>query len=155
MARHPDVQYIRFQTDGNAARKIEVAAPIKTIRLPRVKQKRKRITLRIDPLALTAIVMTVVMAVLMVVGVQRLEEAKQKTEVMQTHVENLQKERAELSQYFRDHCNLEEVERAALALGMVPKEQVPHITIDVSGTQTTQRLDAWHQFATVLASLFA
>ena len=154
MARHPNIEYIRFYTDGSAARKVEVAEPIKTMRLPRVK-KQKRITLRIDPLAVTAILMTALMAVLMIVGAVQLDRAQQETAVMLAHVENLQEENAELHTYFDTHCDLEEIERTAMALGMVPKEQVTHITIQVPQVITEEEPGAWERFTTFLVGLFA
>ena len=154
MARHPNVEYIRFYTDGSAARKVEVAAPIKTMRLPRVK-KQKRITLRIDPLALTAIVMTVLMAVLMIVGAVQLNAVQQETTAMLTYVENLQEENAELQDYFNTHCNLDEIERTAMALGMVPKDQVTHITVQVPQEVVEHQPGAWERFTTFLVGLFA
>ena len=44
MARQLDVQYIRFYTDGSAAHKVAPVAPLKTIKLPKIK-KHKRIYL--------------------------------------------------------------------------------------------------------------
>jgi len=154
MARHPDVQYIRFQTDGSAARKAEVAAPVKTMRLPRVKKK-KRITLRIDPLALTAIVMTAMMAVLMIVGAVQLNAAQHETAAMRSHVEKLEAENKELNAYYEEHCDLDEIERTAMALGMVPKEQVTHITVHVPQEIAEEQPGAWERFTVFLAGLFA
>ena len=154
MARHPSVEYIRFYTDGSAARKVEVAAPIKTMRLPRVK-KQKLITLRIDPLALTAIVMTVLMAVLMIAGTVRLNTAQQETAAMQAHVEKLRDENAELKNYFQEKCDLNEIERTAMALGMVSQDQVTHISVRVLQETVEEQPGVWERFATFLAGLFA
>ena len=154
MARHPNVEYIRLYTDGSAARKVDVAAPIETMRLPRAK-KQKRITLRIDPLALTAIAMTVLMAVLMIVGVVQLNVARQETAAMLAYVEDLQAENEELQNYFDTKCDLDDIERTAMALGMVPVDQVTHITVQVSREIVEEQPGAWEKFATFLVGLFA
>lgn len=154
MARYPDVQYIRFRTDGSAARKVEVATPIKTMRLPRVKH-RKCVTLRIDLLALTAITMTVMMAVLILVGFSRLHAAEQQTEQMQTRVDALQEENIALNDYFWENCDLDNVERTAMALGLVPREQVTHITIRLPEEIVKEEPGNWERFTTFLTGLFA
>ena len=154
MARHTSVEYIRFTTDGNAARKVEVAEPIKTMRLPRVK-KQKSITWRIDPLALTAIAMTLVMALCMVVGVLQLDAVRQENAAMQAHVENLQQQNEELQTYFEENCDMDRIERTAMALGMVPKDQVICIRIQVPQEIVEEQPGAWERFTTFLSGLFA
>ena len=155
MARYPDVQYIRCRTDGNAARKIEVVAPIKTMRLPSVKPLKPTIV-RIDPLAVTAVIMVAIMAFLMIAGLLSLQTAQKETAAMQSHVEKLQVQNEELQVKFQQNCKLEEIERAAMALGMVPKNQVPHITVRLpQEVQEERQPGAWEQFTMFLAGLFA
>ena len=59
MAQRLDVQYVQFHTEGSAARKVAPLAPLKTLKLPKIRLK-KRITLHIDPLAIGGIFMAVV-----------------------------------------------------------------------------------------------
>ena len=155
MARYPEIQYIRFQTDGNAARKVEVAAPIKTLRLPRAKAQLKPKVLRIDPLALTAILMVIVMASLMFVGVAQLNAAQQQTIAMQTHVKALESKNETLRSNFEKDCDLDEIERTAMALGMVPAEQVTHISVRVPQQTIPQQPGAWERITMFLTGLFA
>ena len=155
MARSPDIQYIRFQTDGNAARKVEVAAPIKTLRLPRAKAQLKPKVLRIDPLALTAILMVIVMASLMFVGVAQLNAAQQQTIAMQTHVKALESKNETLRSNFEKDCDLDEIERTAMALGMVPAERVTHISVRVPQQTIPQQPGAWERITMFLTGLFA
>ena len=155
MARHPDIQYIRFQTDGNAARKVEVVAPIKTLRLPRAKTQRKPLVLHIDPLALTAIFMVIVMASLMFVGVARLNTAQQQTIAMQNHVKALETKNETLRNNFEEACDLDAIERTAMAVGMVPAEQVTHISVRVPQQIAEEQPDTWERITMFLAGLFA
>ena len=154
MARQPEVQYIRFYTDGSAARKIAPLAPFKTIKLPKPK-KHKRITLRIDPVAIAGIVMSVVMLVLMLVGAAQLNSTRNELYAMATYVDALQQENRSLEATYSQGYDLEAVEKTALALGMVPKEQVQHITIQVPPVETEKMPGAWEQFCTFLTGLFA
>ena len=155
MARYPDVQYIRCRTDGNAARKVEVVAPIKTIRLPRAKTQVKPAVLRIDPLAFVAIVMVIVMASLMIVGITQLQNAQKQTAAMEAYVESLERENETLRTDFEENCDLDEIERTALALGMVPADQVPHISVRVPQQRAEEQPGAWERITMFLAGLFA
>jgi hypothetical protein len=154
MARQPDVQYIRFYTDGSAARKATPVAPLKTIKLPRVR-KRRRITLHIDPIAIGGIVMSVVMLVLMLVGVAQLSATRQELHTMENYVQTLQQEQVSLEATYNQGYDLEAVENTALALGFVPKEQVRHVTIQVPQVQIQEAPGAWERFCTFLTGLFA
>lgn len=154
MARQPDVQYIRFYTDGSAARKVAPVAPLKTIKLPKIK-KHKRITLHIDPIAISGIVMAAVMLVLMLVGVTQLTNTRQELVSMQSYVQTLQEEKISLEVTYEQGYDLEAVEQTALALGLVPKEEVKHVSIRVPQPQIEEEPSAWEQFYTFLTGLFA
>ncbi len=154
MARQPDIQYIRFYTDGSAARKVSVLEPMKTLRLPKTKSV-GRMTVHIDPLATVGIVMAVVMAVLIFVGVARLNDAREQTAAMQQYVTSLQAENTALEDAYDAGYDLEEVERMALALGMIPKEQAQQIPILVEQTQQVQQLSFWESVYAFLTGLLA
>ena len=156
MARQPDVQYIRFYTDGSAARKVAPVVPFKTIKLPKLrKHKRKSLTLHIDPIAIAGIVMSVVMVVLMTVGAVQLNSTRNELQSMTDYVDTLQQEKMSLEATYSAGYDLEAIERTALALGMVPKEQVQHITIRIPPVETEETPGMWDRFYTFLTGLFA
>jgi hypothetical protein len=155
MARHPEIQYVCFYTDGSAARKPAQFAPIKTIKLPKIK-KHKKITLRIDPIALAGIAMAAVMLVLMAVGVARLSSTREQLQTMSAYVDTLQQENTSLQNEFSQNFDLEEVQRTALALGLVPKDEVRHVSIRVPEVpQQEIESGTWERFYTFLTGLFA
>ncbi|MBR7122353.1 MAG: hypothetical protein IKC95_02740 [Oscillospiraceae bacterium] len=154
MARQFDVQYVRFYTDGSAAKQVNPVAPLKTIKLPKVK-KHKRLVIAIDPVAIMGIVMAAVMLVLMTVGVVQLNNSRKELQTMTEYVEALQEEKVSLEQTFSQGYDLEEIQRTALALGLVPKEQVQHITIRVPEAQTEEEPGAWERLYIFLTGLFA
>ena len=154
MARKTDIQYVRFYTDGSAARKIAPVAPLKTMKLPKIKRK-KRTTLHIDPLAFAGIMMAAVMLVLMAVGIHQLRTARGELQTMDTYVQTLTEENQHLQQTFHEGYNLEQIEKTALALGLVPKEQVTHITIQVPKEPAVEEPSAWEQVYAFLTGLFA
>ncbi len=154
MAPKPDIQYIRFYTDGSAAKKVAPLAPLKTLKLPKIKL-RKKIVLHIDPIAIGGIVMSAVMLILMTVGAVRLYTARQQLDQMNSYVQTLQEERTTLQATMSEGYDLAEIERTALALGMVPKEQVEHIMLEVSQEQEQEEVGTWEWFYTFLTGLFA
>ena len=154
MARQLDVQYVRFYTDGSAARKVATVEPLKQMKMPKTK-KQKRIVFHIDPIATMGIVVSVFMLILMAVGVSQLSNAQQRVDTMQTYVDQLETENASLSATYAESYDLQKVEETALALGMVPRDQVQRVSIRVPMVEVEETPGAWDRFYTFLTSLFA
>ena len=154
MAQRLDVQYVHFYTDGNAARKTAPVTPLQTMKLPKVK-KQKRITLHVDPVAIGGILMAAVMLVLITVGIVDLSKAQKELTVMESYVQELRAENVVLDAEYTNGFDLAEVEKTALALGLVPSEQVKHVTVRVPITPEEKPPNIWEQFYIFLAGLFA
>ncbi len=154
MAQRLDVQYVRFYTDGSAARKVAPVVPLQTVKIPKVK-KAKKIVLRIDPVAIAGILTAAIMLVLMVVGVTQLKAEQQQLQAMHTYVEDLRAENELLEHTFRQNCDLEQIERTAVAFGFVPKEQVKHISVRVEAPENQEEPGSWERIYTFLVGLFA
>lgn len=154
MAQRTDIRYIQYYTDGSAARKIAPVAPLKTLKLPKIK-KQKRITICMNPIAVVSIGMALVMAVLIVVGMAQLNTARMEMLAMSAYVDTLQQENAQLQETFAEGYDIEQIQQTALALGLVPKEQVQHISVRMPQIQETVEPTAWERFTTFLAGLFA
>ena len=52
-------------------------------------------------------------------------------------------------------CDMDRIERTAMALGMVPKDQVTCIRIQVPQEIVEEQPGAWERFTTFLSGLFA
>lgn len=154
MARQTEVQYIRFYTEGSVARKVAMPEPMKTMRLPRVK-KQRRLTLCLDPIAIASIVMALVMTILIFTGVSQLNAARAQTEAMENYVVSLRADNAILQQSYREGYDLEEVERMAQAIGMIPKEQAQQIRIYVAEPQPEEQLNFWQRVYAFLTGSLA
>ena len=154
MAQRLEVQYIRAYTDGSAARKLAPAAPIKTMKLPKLK-KHRRITVKIDPIAIGSIIMSVFLAITLAVGMIRFHSAQQELAQMQSYVQQLKTENAVLDASFSNSCDLDEVGKTALALGFVPQEQVRHVTVHAPKTVAEDTPDTWERIYIFLTGLFA
>ena len=132
MARKPDVQYIRFVTDGSAARVAEQAPICAKTRLPKVrKPKAGASVIYLDPLAFVGILLSCVMLVLMVVNCVQLHDYQLKANAMDDYVDSLIEDNARLADKYEGEIDLQDIEQKAYALGLVPIDQVRHISVKV------------------------
>ena len=74
---------------------------------------------------------------------------------MSAYVETLREENVQLQQNYTESYDIEQIERTALALGLVPKEQVRHITVTLPQIEEKKEPTSWERFTTFLAGLFA
>lgn len=155
MAQRPDIQYIQFYTDGSAARQLQPKAPRKKKRSSVKSAQRKPQVIYLDPLALGGILVSAVMLVLMVIGCVQLLDAQQEALVMENYVASLRIENAELTAAYESGYDLEEVEKTALALGMVPVEQVKTISIALEKPQSVEEPTYWQKVCVFFENLFA
>ena len=134
MARQPEIEYIRYYTDGSAARKMQPKAPRKHRPVPkRPAAPRRELVISVDPVSLVAMVVAAVMVVLMAVGCMQLRDARQANARMADYVDRLGRENVLLQDTYETGYDLEAVRQAALALGMVDADEATHITIFVPG----------------------
>ena len=131
MAQKHDILYVNFYTDGSAARKIAPAFPeTQPGRKPRTARQRKTV-IHIDPVAVCSLLVAAVLLIMMAVGLTQFQQARAEAQMMENYVQQLATENEALQVQFDESVNLEEVEKTALALGMVPKDQVPSYEIRV------------------------
>jgi hypothetical protein len=156
MVKQQNAQYVSYYTQGSVARNILPA--IHAVRAALPKQKRqKRHILYVDPVALLGIVVAVSMLLMMGVGLMQLQAAREETLAMQQYVDSLRYQQEELTQTYEQGYDLNEVERTALALGMIPQEQAKQTEIHVSPRQSVQeeQVTIWEHIGTFLSGMFA
>ncbi len=156
MARKHDILYVNFYTDGSAARKIAPAVPqVQPQRKPRA-VKQKKIVVFLDPVAVCSIVVAAVLLIMMAVGLNELQAARLEEQAMEEYWETLMAENESLSATYQSEIDLAEVEKTALALGMVPKDQVESVQIRLESAVQTQPTESfWQQVHSFLTNLFA
>lgn len=137
MVRKPDIQYIRYYTDGSAARALRLLPAAPKTKLPKLKRQ-KALVISLDPLAYAGILVSLVMLVLMVVSCIQLAGIQQRTDVMNSYVDTLKEKNARLDDTYHSGYDLKDVEQKALAMGMVPIEEVLHITVAVDATREAE-----------------
>ena len=155
MARKPDIQYVRYYTDGSAARQLEVHTPQKSkTTYPRTR-KHKGYVIFVDPLAVAGILLAAVMLVSMVVGSVQLAVARQELSKVQAYVTTMTQVNEQLRKSYDESYDLEEVERSALAIGMIPVSEAQTITIEVEPEQIVEEVTFWDRISMKLEELFA
>ncbi len=154
MAQRVDVQYIRYNAQDSAARRVlPVIAPYFRP-LPAAK-KRKVQRICVDPVALLGIVVAACMLIMMAVGISQLRTEQEKSAVMEDYVQRLEIRNSQLEAEYAASCDLEAVEKTALALGMIPAEDAARTVITVEPVQTREEVTLWSRIGTFLTGLFA
>lgn len=156
MAQRVDVQYVKFYTDGNAAKRIAPAVSVSTGTLPKMKKRKYRV-LYLDPVAILGIAVAAVMLVTMTVGVLRLRQVQRQTTRMEQYVELLSQENTLLQQTYTESCDMEAVEKTALALGMIPAENAKQVSVLLPSSQSDLEapVSLWNRIGIFLSGLFA
>lgn len=159
MAKKHDIMYVNFYTGGSAAHKIELIPPQPQQPEPAPAPKarpRKRTVVYVDPLAVASILVSAVMLVLMVVGMLTLNDAHAQEARMEAYVQSLQEQNEALQAEFDENYDPAALEEAALALGMVPVDQVEHRTIQVAPVvEAPAEPTFWEQVQAFFDGLFA
>lgn len=157
MANKPDIRYINYYVSGTAAPNL-VPRPTRQkkpqLPKPRVREERE-LLVQVDPFAIAGIVVATVLLVLMCVGVTRLYAQKAAVSANVQYLEKLQTENVQLNDTYSSSYDLEEIEKIALALGMVPKDTLVHDEISVSMPIPVQKPTRWENFWNFVTGLFA
>ena len=156
MAQRVDVQYVQFYTNGSAAKRVAPAVSVSTGILPKMKRQKRRV-LYVDPVAILGIAVAAIMLVTMTVGVLRLQQVQSQTEKMEQYVEQLSLQNASLQQTYSEACDIEAVEKTALALGMIPAENAKQVCVQLSAPQVDMEepVTLWNRLGIFLSGLFA
>ncbi len=156
MAMQPDIQYISYYMDGTAAKKMEQQV-MRKVQAPKPKSRKvRRRVVKVDPVALASILLAVVMFACLTVGFSYYQGCLDKNAQMGQYIEALQQENVQLQKTYDEGYDLEEIRQIAQAIGMVPRDCVENIRIDVQVPITQeQEMSFWEAATTFLASLFA
>ena len=154
MAQQLNVQYVNYYCAGSSALKVDTAVELKTLAFPR-RRKIKKLVLHIDPVAFAGILIATVMTILLAVGFVQLNEARAEEIAMAAYVASLEESNEALKDTFESGYNLAQVEEVALALGMVPAEQLQTVTVRATEPVQEERAGGWNVFWAAVVELFA
>ena len=157
MVKKPDIQYVtQFYSYGSEAKVLELKPVQKKHKfvLPKAFPQHK-IALRVDMAAWAGIVVAIAMVILMAVGVNSYLKACAEYEVMTDYVIGLQNTNVEKQQEYVKMYDLADVEEKALALGMIPMEEVEVFTFTPVYPEPEAEPGRWENITWFLKGLFA
>lgn len=157
MARKPDIQYIRFYTDGSAAKQVQEKdrrqKKYALSKAPRHENKPR--VIRIDPLAVGGILISAVMLVLMIAGTVELFSVRNQADQMEQYVAQLYARNIELRSDYESGYDIDEIQRSANALGLVPiADKTVTVCVPVQNVRISQP-DVWQRLSQFFQGLFA
>ena len=155
MAMQPEVRYINAYVSGTAAPQ-PVKKPQKrpAVYLPKVKKQQKWL-IPVDMVAVGGIFAAVVLSIMLIVGLVQMNQAQREARIYKEYALSLQQENKALEDTYTASYDLEEVRDIALAMGMVPVEQVEHMTMQVATPEVVQEPTAWESFWAFFLGMFA
>ena len=157
MNQKPKIQYVgQFYVHGSEARQLQLQEEKRQAktRLPLARiQKIEKIY--VDPVALVGIAVAVVMLVTMVLGAVQLKRDWDQYERVSAYVSELKKENARLNHAYRLSYDLKDIEAKALAMGMVPKNELETMAVTVTVPQPEVKLTRMEEMKLFLEGLFA
>ena len=133
MVQKPKIQYIgQFYVHGSEARALEVEQPKKAkTKLPLAKLETIE-KIYVDPVALAAIGVAVILLVVMLFGAVQLQKDWASYQQMADYVTELKTENARLDQNYRAGYDLEDIEMKALAMGLVPGSELKSMAVTIT-----------------------
>ncbi len=155
MAMQPEVRYINAYVSGTCVPQPEKMPQKKTsARLPKAHKQQKWL-IPVDVVAVAGFFTAVILGIMLIVGVVQMNRAQQEAVAMKAYALSLQQENVALQEEYASSYDLEEVREIALAMGMVPVEEVTHLQMQVVEPQVVEEPTAWENFWTFLLGMFA
>ena len=156
MVKKPEIQYIdKFYVYGSEAKVLELKPKrrIKTI-LP-LSVPDKTIKIPVDPVAIGGILVAGALLVTLVIGCVQYVQVYRQYRTMMDYVVTEQNLNVELRETYESQVDLVAIREQALALGMIPREEVPVITIKTELPQREPEMTYWEDFVWLCKGLFA
>ena len=156
MVKKPEIQYIdKFYVYGSEAKVLELKPKRKIRTILPLSAPDKTIKIPVDPVAIGGIVVAVALLVTLVIGCVQYVQVYRQYRAMMDHVVVQQNMNVELRENYRSQIDLVEIRDKALALGMIPKEDAPVITIRAELPQREPEMTVWEDFVWLCKGLFA
>ena len=156
MVKKPEIQYIdKLYVHGSEARVLELKPKrrIKTV-LPLFAPD-NTIKIAVDPVAIGGIVVALALLVALVIGSVQYVQTYRQYRAMMDYVVTEQNLNVELRETYESQIDLVAIREQALALGMIPREEVPVITIKTELPQREPEMTYWEDFVWLCKGLFA
>ena len=114
--------------------------------------------IRIDPIAVLSLTVCLALAITLGLGIGKIQQAKQENARMAAYVETLSQKSEALAQEYAAGYDLHEIEKTAMALGMVHNDQASHrgVTVQVEAETPVQpQMNFWQNLVVFFTNIFA
>ena len=156
MTQKPKIQYIgQFYVHGSEARKLQLEQERKAKTSLPMERLQKIEKIYVDPVALIAISVAVIMLVVMVVGALQIRDDWMEYRELSAYMSRLKVQNAEKAREYRAMYDLEDIRTKATALGLVPISEISHTTVTVVMPEPKPETSRLEQIKQSLEDLFA
>ena len=115
----------------------------------------KQVRIFVDPVALCSVVVAAIILILMVVSVVQFSNACEEYQAMESYLTTLRDQNVTLAHKYNTNLDLAAIEEQALALGMVPVDQVQTIKVQVTIPVAEPEPTFWDDLVWFFQGLFA
>lgn len=155
MAMQPEVRYINAYVSGNVAVQPEkMPQKQSSARLPKARKQQKWL-IQVDLVAIGGIMAALVLSIMLVTGLVQMNQAKHDAKVYREYATSLKLDNTKMRDTYASEYDLNEVRDIAMNMGMVPVEQVEHVTMQVVTPEVVQEPTAWESFWAFFLGMFA
>ena len=155
MAMQPEVRYINAYVSGNIALQPEKMPQKKSsTRLPKARKQQKWL-IQVDMVAVGGILAAFVLSIMLIVGLVQMNQAQREARIYKEYAMSLKQDNAQMRDTYASEYNLDEIRDIAITMGMVPVEQVEHMTMQVVTPEKAEEPTAWESFWTFFLGMFA
>lgn len=154
MANQNNIQYVRYYAPGSEAIQLEPQRRRKERPAPRPVPEEERIAIRFNPVEVFGCTVAVIMVVCVIIGFCQLYGLNDQLAQARTDLSNQKNIHYELQKNYENGYDLDEIRSAAEAMGLVPMEEVQHITITIPEPEVTEELPRWQQWWLDFQSMF-
>ncbi len=157
MTQKPKIQYVgMFYVHGSEARKLELEERRKQAKTKLPLARLQRVEhFYLDPVAIVAIVVSLVMLVTMVSGTLALQEDWDAYREMSAYLSELNAKNAQLRQDYRSGYDLADIQSKASALGLVPIDTLENRSVTITIPEKVPEVSRFEQIKADLEGLFA
>lgn len=144
MAKREEIQYVRYYAYGSAAVKTQPESRRRAEAEVQPVSQTEPIPVPFSPVAVFGSAVAVVMLLLVLVGFVQLNRLNDDIRGMELYISNLKSEHYALNKEYQAGYDLDEIKTAAEAMGLVPVEQVRHVTVHIPEPEVVAELP-WYQ----------
>lgn len=154
MAKKDEIQYVRYYEYGTTVRRLDPLPRRKSRPLPEPKPAAKPKPVLIDPVAVFGTAVAVVMLLCMLIGFLQVNQGNRDIHTMEQYISSIQADHYTLEKEYQAGYDIEEIQTAAEAMGLVPVEQVRHIRVSIPEPEVVEKLPWWQSLWNDFRAMF-